>query len=180
LWADASGTALDEYASTFGEIIQCFEQSHLAEVRNGLEHYRDEHSFPASDILSLCESKVARALELADAKRFLPKAFWQVNSKMDEFGLSEVTLRDYKGREIKIRGPHSISGISTAMFSRPVILPSGNILGRANSELVISVVEQSEYSRLWNGYPRRRTSEDKGSGPVSLPSEAPVDNQVLF
>jgi hypothetical protein len=156
LWADASTNDLKEYAEQFESLVVQLERSHLAEVRNGLDHYREEHKFPAIDLIVACESRLSSTLDSADLNRFIPKAYWLTESARDEFGMVYNTLQDYKGRKLILNGPAVLSGLRTPTFSRPSIVPYGNLLGYSNSELIFHLIEESPYSKMWANYPRRR------------------------
>jgi hypothetical protein len=156
LWADTARWALKEFTQEFDAVVSQLERSKLAEIRNGIDHYRDADRFPSLDDLLACESRVNAAIEAADVKRLLPKTYWQTARHVDNFGLSEREFMDYKGRKLVISGPASVSGIGTAAFDRPLIIPFGNLLGQSNAELMFTSVEKSSYSERWSNYPRRR------------------------
>jgi hypothetical protein len=158
LWADAAATELKEYAEQFVSLVEQLEQSRLAEVRNGLDHYRDEDKFPAVDLIVACESRLTAMLDSADLNRFIPKAYWLTESRQDQFGMLEYTLQDYNGRKLAVRGPAALSGIKTLSFSEPWTIPYGNLLGQSNSQLVFNLSEESSHSRMWANYPRRRAA----------------------
>ncbi|HKP25410.1 MAG TPA: hypothetical protein VJV39_16200 [Dongiaceae bacterium] len=156
LWADAVRSELQKYAEQFNSIFEQLERSHLAEVRNGLDHYREKDKFPSIDIMIACENRITAALDSADLNRFVPKAYWMTEFHTDEFGISEYVLQDYRSRKLVLRAPAIFSGLKGPTFSRPVILPYGNLLGSTNSDIVVRLVEESSYTSMWENYPRRR------------------------
>ncbi|MGX7707493.1 hypothetical protein [Methylobacterium sp. Gmos1] len=156
LWADASLPQLKEFAEKFNELVSNLERSKLAEIRNGLDHYRNEDQFPSVDTIIACESRLAVALNSADVNRFIPKSFWMIETRRDSFGLVEYTLSDYADRKIIIRGPHPLSGLRDPIFSDSVLIPFGNLLGMPASSLVFRIREESVYTKFWDNYPRRQ------------------------
>jgi hypothetical protein len=95
-----------------------------------------------------CERRLSDAIDSADLKRFIPKAFWLMETKRDEFGLEEFALRDYNGRKLVLNGPPIVSGLLSRGQARSWIVPYGNLLGYANSEIVLQLTEVSEYSKI--------------------------------
>jgi hypothetical protein len=155
LWADAVTAELQKFAEQFASLIEQLERARLAEVRNGIDHYREAHRFPGVDVMIACENRISSVLDSADINRFIPKAYWLVETKKDEFGITEDTLQDYKARKLVIRGPSILGGLKEATFSTPLILPYGNLLGYTNSDLLLHLIEQSSYTSMWDNYPRR-------------------------
>jgi len=70
-------------------------------------------------------------------------------------------LSDYKGRKLSLRGPKTVSGLRNVSFTSPVIVPYGNLLGQPNAEVILAIVEESEFSKLWQEYPRPRKVDEQ-------------------
>jgi hypothetical protein len=104
---------------------------------------------------------LSAALELADEKRFLAKTFWLAERSRDDYGLYNYVLSDYKGRKLSLRGPKTVSGLRNVSFTSPVIVPYGNLLGQPNAEVILAIVEESEFSKLWQEYPRPRKVDEQ-------------------
>jgi hypothetical protein len=131
------------------------EQSRLAEVRNGLDHYRDEDQFPSQDVLLACEARLLSALESADLRSFLPKTLWLLEKREDQYDSREYTLVDYKERKYRIVRPSVFIGLPTPDYNRPVVMSPVNLLGVSTAEMVFVVERKSDFTTLWEGYPRR-------------------------
>jgi len=160
-WADTNVDSLSSYAQLFTSVISMFEQAKLAEVRNGLDHYREERKFPAVDLMLACESRVSAAFDLADVNRLIPKAFWASSESGNADLLNSVILVDYLGRQIMVSEPSSVSGLPSASYSRSFAIPAENLLGLSNATILIPIREESDYSRAWADYPRRINSRSE-------------------
>jgi hypothetical protein len=156
LWADAHIGELNDYAKQFDLIVTQLERSRIAEIRNGLDHFREEDKFPSTDNIIACERRLTDAINMADVHRFIPKAFWLTQTSKDEFGKEKYVFEDYNGQKLDLSGPAVVSGLRTPKFSEPRIVPYGNLLGYPNSELTLRLTEESSYSKSWENYPRRR------------------------
>jgi hypothetical protein len=157
LWADSAQDELISFSGHFDKISSLFSSSHLAEIRNGLDHNRDSSDFPSIDAMMACYVRLSEAFNLADANRLLPKTYWVNQKNVDIYGRTQIELRDYRKRPINMHGPSGISGMPGISFDKPMIIPSGNLLGIANAEIPFHIQEVSAYSKYWDGYPRRRT-----------------------
>ena len=155
--SNAHVSELKAFAEQFNLVVAQLERSNLAEIRNGLDHFREEDKFPTLEKMIACERRLAEAIDIADLNRFIPKVHWLNDSKKDEFGMEEYALQDYGGRKLVLNGPAGVSGLKSVRFSTPLIIPYGNLLGQTNSELVFYLVEESPYSRMWANYPSRRS-----------------------
>lgn len=156
LWADSVSEELTTYSVHFGKVVDLFAKSNLAEIRNGLDHKRTDVTFPTVDLMLACCARLLESFNLADMNRLIPKTYWLSQYNKDMYGRVELEARDYRERQINLYGPSGLAGMPTINFDRPTIIPSGNLLGLANSEIPIVYQEASAYSTYWHGYPRRR------------------------
>ena len=58
LWADAAPETLAEYSGLINMVHQQATQADLANIRNGLDHKRDNKQFPAADRMLACISRL--------------------------------------------------------------------------------------------------------------------------
>ncbi|WP_139834512.1 MULTISPECIES: hypothetical protein [unclassified Pseudomonas] len=176
LWADTDLTELAKHKEGFLSISRLIHQAGLASVRNGIDHHRDEHSFPDADKMIACAARLSQALESADINRYFPKQFWLVSKKENRYGAVEYLYMDYANRELVAFGPHFASGLPSHMYNYPVVIAPGNLLGYPNSQMMFWVQERSEYSVFWEDYPKRRKLElvkrDAASALNTLEGEA--------
>lgn len=157
LWADADRVELERYSERFSSISRLILQANLAEIRNGIDHHRDEFTFPDNDKMLACSSRLQLAFESADVNRFFPKYFWLAARGSTRFGVIQYTYSDYAGREFVMHGPPSASGLPSKVYRDPVIIAPFNLLGHPNAHIIFRVKERSLYSDYWDGYPRRRS-----------------------
>jgi hypothetical protein len=147
---------LTELVEKYEDIARLLEASNLAGVRNGLDHKRDAAAFPRVDDMLACVARIQKAVNLADEYRLIPKTFWRTKHIKDQYGREESILSDYMGRALQINGPTIVSGIRPLNFNEPVVVAPDNLLGLPNSEMVFRVLDTSQSSQYWAGYPRRR------------------------
>jgi hypothetical protein len=174
LWADAELTELRRYAELFATVVKLVEESELAAVRNGLDHYREGERFPTADKMLACVARLGQALELADVHRYLPKVFWLFGRKGNRFGSVEYEFRDYAGRTILVYGPPLVSGLPRIRYEHVCLLAPGNLLGIPNSSLIFQLREQSEFSLYWQDYPRRRRIPAEGENEIAILGRDPT------
>jgi hypothetical protein len=169
LWADSDPTELQRHSELFGRITKLVEESEPANIRNGLDHFRDPDQFPSADKLLACVVRLGEALELADVQRFVPKIHWLFERNGNRFGVVENLFRDYAGRVVVTYGPQLASGLEAGSYDGARLVAPGNLLGIPNAALVFRVQEPSAFSRYWQDYPRRRvipgTNGNKNSTP---------------
>lgn len=156
LWADADREQLIRHHKHFKTIVNLINESELANIRNGLDHFREPSRFPTVEKMIACVARLTQALDTADLHQYLPKIFWMSEIKVNRFGQSEYQFKDYAGRSIRIFGPSLISGISNIGFEEPCLIAPGNLLGIPNATLFFGFRESSVFEKYWNGYPRKR------------------------
>ncbi len=154
-WADCDKNELLSFITGFESIVGQLNRGSLAEIRNGLDHKRDDANFPSIERMLACVARLREALELADVQLYLPKPFWLHSQNTDRFGRTQYLLHDYKERPLSLFGPSSVPGMPPIDFDDAMLIAPGNLLGHANSELRFRVAERSPFSRYWSNYPRR-------------------------
>ena len=159
LWADASAPDLNDFISEFKYIVEQLEGSKIAEIRNGLDHYRNEEQFPTADSIIACEGRLNSVLDRADIKRLIPKTYHMCEFHSDEYGIIEFVSRDYRSQRMSIRRPSMLSGLPEPKQSKAFVVPFGNLLGQSNSEMLFFMEEDSQYSSMWANYPSRKTGK---------------------
>jgi len=155
LWADTSAIDMKSYVDELNGITARLEKASLAEVRNGLDHFREESRFPKVETMTNCELFVSDAVRLAEERRLLPVPVWLRSRSNDNVGRIKYELEDHAGRRSILYGPAAILGLRPLEFGCPFLIPTSNLLGHTNADLVFRIVEESSYSALWSNYPRR-------------------------
>ncbi|TMN71556.1 hypothetical protein CWB85_10650 [Pseudoalteromonas sp. S1727] len=155
-WADTDVREFSLYKDGLASIIRLINQSDLASIRNGIDHFRDEDSFPEIDKMIACATRLQQAVEMSDIGRYFPKSFSLTSERKDSFNGIEFTFEDYRGKEFKSFGPAVVSGLPKPKFGEPIVIAPCNLLGLPNSNLMFKIRISSEFSRHWENYPRRR------------------------
>ena len=71
------------------------------------------------------------------------------------YGTVEYQFSDYAGRSLAVFGPPIISGLPSVQYAYPLIMLPQALLGVSNALLAFRFAASSQYSRYWQGYPRR-------------------------
>lgn len=156
LWADSAPEILSIYLEAIDKLCTQLNQAGLAAIRNGLDHKRHERSFPSSDSLLACASRLKIIFDAADAKRLIPKLFWGVKSELDNNQNMFDTFQDYRGLPVSLSDPQTISGVLERHFGVPYIIAPFDFLNYPNSLLIFTMSPASPYKDYWDNYPRRR------------------------
>lgn len=156
-WADYDLNQLDIYKDELDNIANQINKSKLAEVRNGIDHFRDEGSFPSLDTMTACALRLKRAIVKSDSTRFFPKHYLLKTTLKNDFDIFVFTYCDYKKRQHMIYGPNLVTGLPNRNTQKSIIIPPCNLLGSPNSTMIFTLHEPSEYSKYWEGYPIKKT-----------------------
>ncbi|HHF2979028.1 TPA: hypothetical protein ACPJ0Q_004656 [Vibrio diabolicus] len=157
-WADYDIGQIDSYKLELESIVNQINRSKLAEVRNGIDHYRDQNSFPSLDTMTACVLRLKKAISRSDVNRFFPKHYVLKSTIKNEFNIIEYELSDYRDRRLTIYGPSLVTGIPSVNNTKSVIVAPCNLLGIPNSTMTFTLKEPSEYSKYWEGYPIKKKS----------------------
>jgi hypothetical protein len=171
LWADADPLELQRHVLLYERVVQMLLQADLAGVRNGLDHKRDEQRSPSADSMLACVSRLRQATDQAESLRFYPKTYWIFENSKTVFGSWECTFKDFRGRAFALHGPPMVSGLLDVRAPRPLVFAPTNLLGIPDSLLAFAESSESEYSRYWAGYPRRRRLPPDNKADHRAPAE---------
>src|SRR4030095_16331300 len=110
LWADANPNSLSKLAAVVESCSASINREEVASIRNGLEHYREPHRFPASDRILSSIAAVGDFVALAQKERLYPRMFWIAGSTTDSFRQSTHTLIDNHGDTFRLHAPLTVRG----------------------------------------------------------------------
>jgi hypothetical protein len=179
-WADTDPIQLERYVDGYERVVNLLEQAELAFVRNGLDHHRNESSFPTVEKLLSCAARLRHAVDAADVGRYFPKPLWLMGRTESRYGMVEYQFSDYAGHSLAVFGPPIISGLPRVRYDYPFIMPPLALLGASNALLAFRFAASSKYSLYWQGYPRRRRLQQNGGDPdahrVANDGEEPIEN----
>ena len=125
LWADLSAIEMKNYIDGLGGVVAKLNQASPAEVRNGLDHFREEHRFPKVEVMSNCALFVSEAVRVAEERRMLPVPLWLVRETTDNVGRREYELEDHAGRRTVIFGPSAVLGLRKSCLRPTISYPGG-------------------------------------------------------
>jgi len=156
LWADIPSTVLNTYIEVFDRIYSQLAQSELSNVRNGIDHKRDDDDFPDPDKMLVCVTRILEALDIADNMRLIPKLYWGKSSTTDSYGNICTTFVDYNNTMVPLWEPSPFPLTIAKPFDVPHIIAPFDLLNMPNSNLAFFVSPRTSYSEYWDDYPRRR------------------------
>lgn len=140
------------------EISRELSNGKISTVRNGLSHHKEE--FPTKEQIVACVKAIGRVSEIIEKLGILPLTFKMKSFLRDSEGRSFYTYEDYSGRQIKMptTAPIVVTG-APARVQNQIIVP-GLTLAGSNESPRFSIGIRSDYTRLWQDWPRLRTLPD--------------------
>jgi hypothetical protein len=164
LWADVAATVLAEYVELIDGICIQASQAELANIRNGLDHKRDDGKFPDADKMLACVSRLEQLVDIADSRCLVPKLLWSIREERDLYGNVVRAFADYRNTTYRLSGPSPIRfgphvgrlDDDHKWFGTPFIKAPCDFIEVPNSYLLFSTSPMSVYREYWRDYPRRR------------------------
>jgi hypothetical protein len=156
LWADANPNSLGNLATMVETCSATINKGEVALIRNGLEHYREGHRFPASDRILSAIAAIVGFVSLAQRERLYPRMFWRAGSTTDSFRQTTYTVVDNRGDIFRLNAPLTVRGaprIQDLPASKPILIAPGNLFGLPNADLLLGTKPEGVYSRYWSNYP---------------------------
>jgi hypothetical protein len=174
-WADIAPEVFTGYASVIDRLCGQIGQAELPSVRNGIDHKREEDSFPETDRMLACSSRLQEVLDIADSRLLVPKLFWAINAERDTYGNTSERLADYRNVTVSLWDPSPVVAKPGVYFGNPYIVAPFDFLNQPNSTLAFLVSPRTEYREYWKNYPRRRVIPSVGSATNAPSTGDPAD-----
>lgn len=140
------------------ETAASLEKSNICSVRNRIEHRRPD--FPSRDEMEKGVNAVQAAVDKLEDAGFCPLLFTYAGEKEDEYHRREVLLRDYRSREVAVRLPSQFDGCRLPSLMGPQVVVRSLHIGDSPEMMRFRYEEESDYTGLWRGYPRKRLTVD--------------------
>jgi hypothetical protein len=150
-WLDLTKVSKDRIISALAAVPGMLSRNDVARVRNQTAHRRDD--FPTGvEVRQVCDTLAHLVAGLEEAG-LAPNVFTRQRLQADAYGRYVAVLADYYGREVELATPSEIrrSGVPPIGVAQ-VILRAAVIEG-TSEPLRFSVVEESDFRRMWLGWP---------------------------
>ncbi len=149
------------------EISNTFESAGIHSIRNRIEHKRD--NFPTKEEIEHACNVIQKIVNEMEVYGIYPMFYNYVGEETDQYWRSCAKYNDYKGRIVKINGPfnHNVLDLPSLKEAQ-IIIPRLHV-GNSYDLLRFRMKEDSDYTKLWAGYPKRKLRYSK-----TVPSEETV------
>lgn len=149
-----------------------FSQTNAAEVRNSWLHYRREGADRTK--LSECLTDVQGGVVLLEDLGLCRSLYLPGFTTIDSHDRMVTQLTPARGRPILVPGPSRLELGGLPPLSDPqYVIPSMH-LSEAGDMLRVGLKLESEYSKFWDRYPRRRSPNASSGIASSMPEAGPA------
>ena len=145
----------------------------VAAIRNRIEHSRSD--FPTAAEIVLLIDKVNEVVERLLSVGLLPVTYRIQKKIHDEWGREQIVYQNYRGTTVNVSFK-SGSLLATLPEAPKFAILMPNLRLEQTQDIVrFTLAEDSDYSRIWKGYPIRGTS--KPNSPIGI--EPPETNAAF-
>jgi hypothetical protein len=153
---DISQPQQSRIRSLLTEVTSGFEAIQLTNLRNRLQHDRPVEDLPTQDEIVLAITTVANVVKKLEQSGLFPLTYNINEERTDRWQRKQTTLINYNGNEVVVSERSELAGTSLPeLEDHTIIVPWVRIAGTAEV-LRFSLEQDSDYVRLWHGYPLRR------------------------
>ena len=151
---DLTRSDYEQIISLLHNVTDTLEGSQICDIRNRLEHKRTD--FPnQEEIKAACEA-VKGVINMMEQSSILPLIYFYSGRTTDEYDRGVVSFRNYRGREIRINIPTQLRACRLPPISVPLIICPSMHIGDSTELMRFQCEEMSEYTKMWQDYPKRR------------------------
>ncbi|PCD07995.1 hypothetical protein CMV16_08095 [Peribacillus simplex] len=144
-----------ELMTVFRGTSIALEKANVCNVRNRIKHDRPVSEFPQKQEFMAVLEAVKESIRKLELYGIVPTVFKYSEFKKDQFGRETISFMDYQGKKVSLF-PNSLS---TSITTNTLLIVNGLHLKNSIEKIRFSIEEESEYTLLWRGYPRRRVVE---------------------
>jgi hypothetical protein len=165
---DIKENDVEACASSLDEAVKMLRVGKICEVRNRLEHKRED--FPTRDEIERCCDGIASAMKKLISTGLLPTEYHRLNTNVDRYGRQTRTYENQAGHKIAVNWyPSHLLSYDNPSDGPIAITPQVHI-GDSSDIFYADIVVSSDYVDMWKDYPKRRIAAEVGS-PASPTSE---------
>lgn len=154
LGADSQETIID----LLGEITRILESGNVSNVRNQLQHSRDD--FPTKDELTQFLDSITKFIDVTERSGLCPMAFRPAGHFRDSAGRASFYFKDYREREYIAQRPSGIGRSGMPGLARDQFIIPAARLKESAEVLRFSIGTRSTYDEIWADWPKYRASID--------------------
>ncbi|MGW7305092.1 hypothetical protein ACWGI1_05895 [Streptomyces sp. NPDC054835] len=158
---DLSSESQQQIMELLAEITRVLQGGGVSEVRNKLQHSRDD--FPTRDELGDFLNAIGKFLDIAEESGLCPIIFRPAGNYRDSSGRSSYRFTDYRSRDYVAYRPSGIGSPGMpGLLAEQFIVPLAR-LGESREVLRFSVGTESTYNEIWEEWPKYWVSADRKS-----------------
>lgn len=155
---DVNESARATIIRSLREISRLLDAGKVSDVRNSYLHFRRSNAELDSMIAAL--EATSAAVRIIEQNGFYRSVYRRVAMQLDEWGRSAITLRDESGRNAVFARPSKMDWGGLPPLDSPQYVVTSAQIGEPPERLRFRPGYRSEFSEMWQGYPRRRLRND--------------------
>ncbi|WP_159038188.1 hypothetical protein [Streptomyces sp. WM6386] len=153
-YLDLDASARSRIVAMLSAAAQKLQSGKVDEIRNLLQHTNPK--FPTQDEVLGAINAAETVLAEAEEAGFLPIVSRLRESQTDSFGRRTLTLGTANGKTLRLVRPSSYYLTGLPVLSEAQYVLRSAIYDSSSEVLRLSMREESEYSKRWSEYPKRR------------------------
>jgi hypothetical protein len=159
------------------EVSRRFVGADVSEARNEWLHPRRKGG--QMDRLRGSLDAVRDAVEMLENKGFSRQVYRRTKTERDEAGRSTIVLSDSRGQELVVFRPSGFAWLGLPGLDTPQHVMSAARFAEPSEVLRFRTEEDSEFARLWTGYPTRpRRGTDSAAARVYAGNTASLHSEA--
>ncbi len=139
---------------SLGEATSILEGGQVADVRNRLEHQRED--FPTAEEMNRCLRAIEDFLEHVEQSGIYPMTFSSTGYSGDSASRQTFSYIDYRGRQYVMRTPMGIAAPGMPPPTSKQIIFTGAVISESTTPLRFNIGSESSYTDAWQDWPKRR------------------------
>ncbi|MEV7403970.1 hypothetical protein AB0N93_26695 [Streptomyces sp. NPDC091267] len=158
-YLDLDPSAKSRIVAMLSAAAQKLSSGKVDEIRNVLQHTNPK--FPTQDDVLAAINAAETVLAEAEEAGFLPVVSRLRESQTDGYGRRTLTLGTANGKTLRLVRPSSYYLTGLPVLSEAQYVLRSAIYENSSEVLRLSIRENSEYTKRWSEYPRRRGASGK-------------------
>jgi hypothetical protein len=143
------------------ETYQSLTRVQVCDIRNRIEHARKEGEFPKrEEIEKACHAMKKVVQDLIDYGIY-PSVYYFAGQIIDEYKRILVKYKDYKNSEICLLQSNQFHSCGLPSFEKPIVIIPCMHVGDSAEFIRFEFEESSNYTAMWENYPKRRIDDEK-------------------
>lgn len=160
LFLDLRNSDQNKIIGLLKETTQSLTRAQVCNVRNRIEHARDENEFPKREEIEFACNAIQKIIRDLIYYGVCPSIYYFSGTVSDRYKRTTIKYTNYENEETLLLSSDQFYSCCLPRFEKPVVIVPCMRIGDSAEIMRFEFEESSNYTKIWENYPKRRKEKN--------------------